>query len=267
MAKNKSDYDDTECYLYYWNSLINYKFGKIKKAINSFNKSVNLGLNYHDRIMLLSLWHFSEKNLKVLEKIESLVNTSYNYYKYFDLNNSNIEINYQSQINKEKHYFGNFNIFNVQFAIKKTPMTIGGSQIKLSSYSMNKKTYLSLNSCSVILVFMASVIDRDKIDNKILKTIALTATYGIAIPNTILNMQIQLKLDKRDNFRIFAGTTGDLFIINSQYDIKYTFISGISLFNPVDLKIFYAKDIYNLKGVIENEYLGISLGLHLDYWY
>ena len=192
LVKNKSAYD-TECYLHYWNSLINYKLGKIDKAISSFNKCKNLGWNYHERIMLLSLWHYSEKNLKVLEKIENLVDNSYNYYRFFDLNNSNIEMNYQSLINKEKHYFGNFNIFNLQFALKNTPITIGGSQLKISSYTMNKKTYISLNSCSIIAILMGLTFDRDKINNKILKAIASTTFYGIAIPNTILNIQIQLK--------------------------------------------------------------------------
>ena len=273
LALAKSDGDNnSESYLHYWNSLINYAHGNKEDAIISLQKGKSLDWgDYRFRFVLLDLWRFTDKNVKILEEIEKsaakeyiVSDSSSFFFKYFDLNESNIEINCQAQIN-QKQYYGNFNLFNVQFALRNSALTIGGSQIKFSTYTSNKKTHLSLNSCSILIVLMALTFDRDEIDNKLFKSILRTTAYGMAIPNTLLNMQLQLKLDKEDNFRIFVGTTGDLFLIEKESDIKYTFITGISIFRPVELKVFYAKDINSLKGVTNEEYVGISLGLHLEY--
>ncbi len=70
LAKNKSD--DTESYLHYWDSLINYELGNNEKAITSLQKGKELEYDYHLGFMLLDLWRFTDKNVKILEEVERL---------------------------------------------------------------------------------------------------------------------------------------------------------------------------------------------------
>ena len=74
LAKNTSDYYGTESYLYYWDTLINYKLGNLQQAIISLKKGQKNEYDYHERFVLLSLWHFNDKNLKILEQVERLAN-------------------------------------------------------------------------------------------------------------------------------------------------------------------------------------------------
>lgn len=66
LAKNTSDYYGTESYLYYWDTLINYKLGNLQQAIISLKKGQKNEYDYHERYVLLSLWHFDDKNIKIL---------------------------------------------------------------------------------------------------------------------------------------------------------------------------------------------------------
>ncbi len=175
-------------------------------------------------------------------------------------------LGYSGQYNSSIEYHSPV-LARIKYDLESTPFSIESNVLNLTFIDMGHKRHYSLNTWlypAALLTEGATSIIADSLAEKqvrknwIYKTITAPLVLG-AIANAATNLEVQYALDKKRNFSIFCGTTGDLYRINKAERFRYTFTTGISLFRPINLKIFYTKDINKFMGIKDREMIGVSL--------
>ena len=161
-------------------------------------------------------------------------------------------IGYIGHFNKAQDYHSvhfmrlNYKLGDSRFSVESSPFT-------LSMLRAGSKKHFSLNPVSLLVggAFASN--------GSCLDTTILLPLFAIAAANMATNMEIDFGLDKNSMFNIMCGTTGDMYIINDMGQFKYTFYTGLSLFKPLNLKLFYTKNIVPFHSIKDDEMFGFSI--------
>ncbi len=170
--------------------------------------------------------------------------------KYFELESGSW--GYNGQFNKTQNYHSVF-FMRLNHRFKDSRFSIESSPFTFSMFRSGSEEYFSLNPIS-LLIFGAVGSNGSCLDESIL--LPLLALTGA---NMATNMEIDIALDKKGMFNIMCGTTGDMYIINETTQFKYTFYTGVLLFKPLSLKLFYAKNIFPFHSIDDDEMFGFSI--------
>ncbi|MGD8782687.1 MAG: hypothetical protein PVH88_27495 [Ignavibacteria bacterium] len=177
---------------------------------------------------------------------------------------TNLEFNYQAQFNKND-YYSDLNWYSVYFNFRNTPIFFGSNIFKFSGFKVKKKKHLSLNSYTNFMLLPVYIVRELRPEKDIFNKALLISTIVASIPNVLSNTQLQLRLNSKDNVRLFAGTTGDFYNLKDKIEFKYTFIAGIALSYAIEIKAYWAKNIIEFQGISNTEYLGLSIGFNLNF--
>ena len=162
-------------------------------------------------------------------------------------------IGYTGQYNSSFEYHS-LEIFRQKYDFKNLPFSVEANLVNFSFIDMGHKRHYSLNTWIAAMAPLGFTSNGSWTDMVILSPLIVG---GIA--NMATNFEVQYAFDKKRIFSIFCGTSGDLYRIDKAERFRYTFTSGISLFRPVNLKVFYVKDINQFMDIEDREMIGVSL--------
>ena len=175
-------------------------------------------------------------------------------------------LGYSGQYNSSIDYHSP-GVARIKYDFEKTPFSIETNVMNFTFIDMGHKRHYSLNSWLYPVGLITegttsfipdSLSEKRYRDSWIYKTVTFPVALCV-IANTVTNLEVQYAFDKKRYLSIFCGTTGDLYRINKAERFRYSFTTGLSLFRPINLKIFYAKDINKFMDIEDREMIGVSL--------